>query len=536
MIRVIHRLQQGSPEWHEHRAAHFNASELAVAMGISPHLQRSDLVRLRATGDEREVTLIEAKLFADGHEYEAMARPWAEEILGEELYPFTASLEVDGVPLSASYDGATMDEETTWEHKTLNQELEAAMSRHEIPEHHKPQLEQQLLILGAKRCLFMASNGSREGMRHVWYESDPQLRARIVAAWKQFRDDVANYQHVEVLPKATAAPIRDLPTLSLRVEGQLTIAGNLEAFGTELKAFVARIPSALTTDQDFADAEAAVKALQKAQDALESEEARALAQTESVDAMRRTVAEYVELARSQRLALSKLVEARKIAIRGEILREGQDAFRAHIKMLNTQLGAPYMPAIVEKFADGMKGKKTVKSLRDSVQVELARLKIEANEIAGKITQNLAYHREHCSEHKGLFADLAQLVLREADHFQLVVRTRIEEHEREAKAKAERLAEQDRERIRAEEEARARAAVTPAPAVAAMPPGPATVVTTGPSAQVVPIAGAKASRPTDDQIIATLALAYRVHESKVIEWLLAMDLDAASQRMVAAEFK
>lgn len=43
---------------------------------------------------------------------------------------------------------------------------------------------------------------------------------------------------------------------------------------------------------------------------------------------------------------------------------------------------------------------------------------------------------------------------------------------------------------------------------------------------------RATRPTDDDIIATLALHYRVHELKVIEWLLDMNLDAAAERAVA----
>ena len=43
---------------------------------------------------------------------------------------------------------------------------------------------------------------------------------------------------------------------------------------------------------------------------------------------------------------------------------------------------------------------------------------------------------------------------------------------------------------------------------------------------------RATRPTDDDIIATLALHYRVHELKVIEWLIDMDLDAASKRAAA----
>lgn len=45
---------------------------------------------------------------------------------------------------------------------------------------------------------------------------------------------------------------------------------------------------------------------------------------------------------------------------------------------------------------------------------------------------------------------------------------------------------------------------------------------------------KPARPTDDEIIDALAMHYRVHESTVIEWLLDMNLQAASERM-AREF-
>lgn len=44
----------------------------------------------------------------------------------------------------------------------------------------------------------------------------------------------------------------------------------------------------------------------------------------------------------------------------------------------------------------------------------------------------------------------------------------------------------------------------------------------------------ASRPTDSEIIEVLSLHYRVHESKVVEWLLDMDIEAASAAM-ATEF-
>lgn len=48
----------------------------------------------------------------------------------------------------------------------------------------------------------------------------------------------------------------------------------------------------------------------------------------------------------------------------------------------------------------------------------------------------------------------------------------------------------------------------------------------------PTTTGKPQRPIDDQIIEALCLHFRVHELKVIEWLIDIDLDAAAERAVA----
>ncbi|VTU38443.1 hypothetical protein H4CHR_04426 [Variovorax sp. PBS-H4] len=73
------------------------------------------------------------------------------------------------------------------------------------------------------------------------------------------------------------------------------------------------------------------------------------------------------------------------------------------------------------------------------------------------------------------------------------------------------------------------APAPAPAPAIAPRSFGGYSSTRPSA-----APRREHRPTDSQLIEVLSLHYRVHESKVIEWLLAVDLDAASKRLAAAE--
>ena len=39
-----HALVQSTPEWHAHRASHFNASDAPAMMGCSPHKSRTHLL------------------------------------------------------------------------------------------------------------------------------------------------------------------------------------------------------------------------------------------------------------------------------------------------------------------------------------------------------------------------------------------------------------------------------------------------------------------------------------------------------------
>src|SRR5690606_13529685 len=105
-----------------------------------------------------------------------------------------------------------------------------------------------------------------------------------------------------------------------------------------------------------------------------------------------------------------------------------------------------LPAINEGFAGAMKGKRTLATLQDAVDTELARLKIEANEWAEKIRENLDILREVASGYEALFRDRQDLVLKDAETVRLIAQQRVAEH----KAEEERKLEAERERIRQEE--------------------------------------------------------------------------------------
>lgn len=432
--------QQGTDEWAQHRARSLNASELAAAMGLSPYLSRSELIKQKATGIVPEVDADTQRRFDNGHEVEEAARPLAEELIGEELYCSVFAAEVEGLLLSASLDGNTLLNEVTWEHKKANAALIASLNAGVIPEQYHPQMEQGLMLTGATRCMFTASNGTRESAVHVWYESRPELRAKIIPTWKQFMADVAAYVPTAAEVKPTGKAPEALPALHIVLKGEVS-ASNLSEFRETALGAIRSVNRELTTDVHFADAEKAVKWCSDIEDRIKAAKDHALSQTASIDALFRTMDEISAEARRVRLDLEKLVKARKESIKGEIVASGVSAFAKHIRELNAAMPANYMPQVPADFGGVIKGLRTIDSITNAVDTELARAKIAASEIANRIHANFA-----ALQASGLvLPDTAALVLKAPDDLAAVIAQRV------AVAKA--AEEAQRERIRAEEVAR-----------------------------------------------------------------------------------
>lgn len=449
---ITHDLVQGSPDWLAYRAQHFNASDAPAMMGCSAYKTRTQLLHELHTGMTPEVDAATQRRFDDGHRFEALARPVAEAIIGMELYPVTGS---EG-KLSASFDGLDMAETVAFEHKTLNDELRVALQSEDnanlLPLQYRVQMEQQLMVSGADKVLFMASKWQGDELveeRHCWYACDPELRGEILQGWTQFAIDLEAYVPAEVIQAAVAAPVIALPAVFIQVEGSIALIDNLDVFGKALTAYIERINKEPETDQDFADLEATVKALKKAEDALDAAENGALAQTESIDSMRRTVGLYRETARTNRLLVEKLVKVEKENRRTKIISDAVAELHTHISALQTRLGKPYLPTIQSNFPGVVKGLKSIDSTQDKVDTELARCKIEANSIADKIQINLGTLRELAKDHAFLFTDTAQIVLKAPDDLTALVKTRISDF----KESEEKRLEAEREKIRAEEVAK-----------------------------------------------------------------------------------
>ena len=433
----IHQLVQGSPEWLAYRAHHFNASDAPAMMGCSPYKTRAQMLREMHTGVAAEVDAGTQKRFDNGHRAEALARPLAEEFIGQELYPVVGSRS----RLSASFDGLTLDEREGFEHKALNNELRAAF--HEIarvdwnsdadacrvlPIYHRVQMEQQLLVSGAERILFMSSAWDPDGNlieeHHVWYYPDQALRDQIIDGWAQFERDLAAY----VLPAAEeAAPVghapESLPALLIQVTGAVT-ASNLDEFKQTALSAIRSVNRTLRSDQDFAHAEKAVKWCSEVESRLAAAKAHALSQTASIDALFKAIDDISAEARAVRLDLDKLVSRRKVEVKEEAVAKVRAALDAHIAALNAEIAPMRVPQPVVDWAGAIKGLKSLTSMQDKLDGALAVAKIAAEADARGIRANVATFQQHAAGFEFLFADIGQVVHKAADDFLVLVQARI----------------------------------------------------------------------------------------------------------------
>jgi predicted phage-related endonuclease len=447
--REIHNLLQGSDDWHAFRFMHHGTSEAAAMLGLSKKVSRTELVRMKATGVAREFSdWVQENILDYGHEVEALARPNAEKILADELYPVTLSLGRE----SASCDGLNMDETIGFEHKQWNEDLAAAVVGNILPDDHKPQVQQQLMVTGAEKWMFMVSDGTEENMVWMWVYPDAAWFDRIRAGWEQFDVDVANYKQIDHAVKPEAAPAAALPALVVHTEGKV-VSSNLMVYQKAAEKFLSTIKTDLQDDQDFADAEYNVKFCGEAEDKLELAKAAALAQTSTIDEVMRTVDHIKAQFRAKRLELEKLVKTRKEQIKETILNEGKRDYAEHITALEKEIAPLRLNLVPPDFAGAMKNKRTLASLHDAVNTTLANAKIEANQKAADYRIKQAWCKENAAGYGALFMDMAQIIGKPMDDFQLVVRTRIADHERAEAAKQEAL----RAKIAAEEKAKAEAA-------------------------------------------------------------------------------
>jgi len=442
-------LKQGSTEWKEARMKHFTASEAPAMMNASKYMSRDDLLKLKKTGIEKEHSEFTLNLFAKGYATEALARPIIEEIIGDELYPVTGRLIVEGFSLLALFDGLTMMFDIGFEHKLWNEKVAEQIDKALLDPMYYWQLEQQLLISKAKKIVFTTSNGTADMIASLDYYPVKGRAEQLIAGWQQFASDLAVYEAPVEVVKPEATAIMDLPAINIQIKGEVALS-NLPDYEKAVMAFIENINTDLQTDQDFADAEKTVKFCGEAEKKLELVKEQALEQTADISQLFRTINKLKEEMRAKRLNLDKSVKTQKEKIKNEIIMTAEKEYTDHETALNNSLGGIFI-SLNPNIAFAIKGKKTVSSLRSAANDQVAQMKIETSAIADNARINLEAISE---EYKFLFNDIGQIIHKPNDDFKLLVDSRINEHKQ---AEAEKI-EAERIRIREEEQIKAQKAV------------------------------------------------------------------------------
>ncbi len=450
-------LVQGSKEWKEVRKQHFTASECPAMLGLSKYTTRNELLKQKATGVTPEVSPSQQRLFDKGHEVEEMARSIAEAYMNEELYPATITNEVEGLKLLASMDGLTMMGDRGWECKMWNAEFAEMVSNGIVPDTHWPQLEQQMLVSGAEKILFTVTDGTEEKREQVWYESQPERRAQVINGWKQFKADLEAYVPTEKVEKVEAEPVRELPAINYKMNG-LALESNLEAYKQAATDLVALSEKPLESDQDFADAEARQKVFTKAEKDIKDACDRVMGEIDSIDTFVKDMRFISEQIRQARLAEGKQIKARKEELREEILNKANQEASKALNEAMTKVNAK-LPSIDFNPFTAMKGKRTIESLQDAADTEVAKAKIQIAEFVEVAQANMLVIADN-REFDFLFNDWAQIAFKATEDFKTLVTARIATYQAEQKAKEdaqrERIRQEEQAKLQREAEAKARA--------------------------------------------------------------------------------
>jgi len=445
------KLEQGSEQWLEARLGHFTASEAPAMMGDSKYMSRNELLKLKKTGKSKPITDHQQSLFDKGHATEASARPIIEEIIGEDLYPVTGVLEETN--FLASFDGLTIMNDIVYEHKLWNETLAENVRNNVLEPHYYWQLEQQLLVSGAEKAIFVTSDGTEAKMERMEYISQPERREALIAGWYQFNNDLAVYQVEVVKEAAIAAEVESFPLITYQVAGteiSSNIADCLDVITQRSQVEIARV---LETDQDFANKDQLNKATKKARDSLKAMVKEVQGKFVSYSEFATVAAQIDSVLQKMQSHGEKQVKQAKAAKKQAIEDAGIRQVIDHIDVINKAINPISLSSLMNCLVDFnsvMKNKRTIESLQNAVDEAVAQFKIESDRICAQVKVNLMTLRELAGDYKFLFNDTPQLVIKDNEDLVAVIKTRIADHEEAEKVKADKL----REDIRLEEEAKA----------------------------------------------------------------------------------
>lgn len=437
----IHKCLQGTQEWLKLRKDFNSASEAPVMMGVSSYMTREELLLLKKTGHEKDVSGLEY-IFNKGHEAEKKERDILEEMKGLEFYPVVVSEKYEELELLASMDGLTLQCDVGLEHKLSNQRLRDIKDADDIPLEYKIQMDQQLFITKADFIYFVVSDGTKKNLTYFKYYPNESSFDRLINGWRIFNKDLETFEitEKEVIETKSSG---SLPVLSIKVKGGVT-KSNLSEFEKQAVYFLNNISVDLREDVDFAQAELDLKSCSKSEDELISIKKGILRQTVDISMVFKTIDKLKEDFRDKRLLLSKLIKEKKEFIKKGILLDARENIRVEVESKNELLrNGITLDYQIPDYSGHIKGKRALDSINRAINVAVLTDKAEINGQYMGICKNIDLYEKEFKGNEFLFPDLNILVKKTEEDFNSYCLLKISQYKEGLRLKEKKLKEEER---------------------------------------------------------------------------------------------
>lgn len=183
-------LVQGSPDWINARFDHVTASNVSSLFGCNPYKTALEYGTELLTRVDKEDTANKDYIFRRGHAVEIAAREWCKANLGVELPPVVVrSLEIP--VLMASLDGMDASKGVVFEAKFVGKDAISDLKRGVIKEHHRIQVQAQLLATGYDKAIYFAMDPDGEAaVMDIGRDAavTAEISERVTKFWRDLKD------------------------------------------------------------------------------------------------------------------------------------------------------------------------------------------------------------------------------------------------------------------------------------------------------------------------------------------------------------
>jgi hypothetical protein len=426
-------LAQGTPEWKDHRKNARNASDMSVIMGCCKQVKMIELAESIAFDKPiKRSDYVQDIIFQDGHDIEEIAREKVEQSLSIELFPVVCVTDEDAeLQLSCSLDGITPNGKTIWECKQQNMGKFDSLILHKIPPEDFWQCCQSMYITGAENLIYTLAdkdgNVTSKTFPRSYFEPSFPL---MLTERKNFDELVERLRRTGsrlTKDKAPEAPSAPPSVIDLEFDFDVSIRKcNVALYRHDVVQAINSIRTDLQTDQDFADANEAIKWCKSIKEKVEIARKMALSKSKELEDMFAALQEIQQLAKNKELALTKLKKTRSQEIREAIVKENEAQVNEYIKNANKTISPYTLPDLNArgKIISSMKNKSSFNSLQEAAALAVNSLKFEISEKLNEIIANTDHVKFISGDHLSLLPDLNNLVHLSTDKFKAVVAERI----------------------------------------------------------------------------------------------------------------